>query len=243
MCGRASNPSKVREYKELLPLGTRIIDGGQQYELEDLTELPDSYISYNVAPTSYIPVITNDDPKAVQLMPWKYDMKIQGRMIPLFNSKIEQAEKSNSYLRYDLQERRCVILFKGFYEWVKQDPTNKKTLKQPVFIQLNNSSIMPMAGIYKKNEDGSLGCSIITTTPVESLKKVHHRMPFILNPDSIFDYLDGRLDNDKALVLEFLKNNLVDSENLSYYPVDAAVGKVANNAPELMDECEPIFEV
>lgn len=102
---------------------------------------------------------------------------------------------------------------------------------------------MPMAGIYKKNEDGSLGCSIITTAPVESLKKVHHRMPFILNPDSIFDYLDGRLDNDKALVLEFLKNNLVDSESLSYYPVGAAVGKVANNAPSLMDRCEALFEV
>lgn len=55
MCGRAANPSKVREYKELLPLGARIIDGGQQYELENLTELPDSYISYNVAPTSFIP--------------------------------------------------------------------------------------------------------------------------------------------------------------------------------------------
>lgn len=59
----------------------------------------------------------------------------------------------------------------------------------------------------------------------------------------IFDYLDGRLDNEKDLMVDFLKNNLIDSESLSYYPVDAAVGKVGNNAPELMDRCEAIFEV
>lgn len=156
---------------------------------------------------------------------------------------MEQAEKNNSYFRNDLQERRCVVLFKGFYEWIKQDPNNRKTLKQPVFISVKNSPIMPLAGIYKTNEDGVTGCSIITTTPLENVSKVHNRMPFILNPDSIFDYLSPKLDGDKALILDWLSNNLIDNENLSYYPVNQAVGSVKHKQPSLLDKCEPIFEI
>jgi len=244
MCGRAVNPETVKDYKALLYEDFNFFDDRRNsLLLKDMEALPASYINYNVAPTSGIPVITNHEPKAVQLMTWKYDMKIQGKMIPLFNSKIEQAEKNNAYFRYDLQERRCVVLFNGIYEWIKQDPANKKTLKQPVFISLKNSPVMPLAGIYKRNEDGAEGCSIITTTPLESLSKVHNRMPFILHPDSIFDYLSPRLDNDKQLVLEWLSNNLIGNDSLSYYPVSQAVGSVKNNQPELLDQCVPIVEL
>lgn len=244
MCGRAVNPEMKRDYLALLYEDFNFFDErGNSFLLKDLDELPPSYINYNVAPTTNIPVITNNEPKTVQLMNWKYDMKIQGKMIPLFNSKIEQAEKNNAYFRYDLQERRCVVLFKGFYEWIKQDPGNKKTLKQPVFISLKNSPIMPLAGIYKVNEDGTDGCSIITTTPLEGVSKVHNRMPFILNPTSIFDYLSPRLDGDKTLILDWLNNNLIDNESLTYYPVSQAVGSVKNKQPSLLDKCEPSSEI
>lgn len=259
MCGRASTPERIDYYKALLPDDFEVFDVKKvnfvidekvvtnvefnTYLLGEMEDLPENYINYNVAPTTKIPILANDHPKMVRLMPWRYDMKIQGKIIPLFNSKIEQAEKNNAYFRYDLQERRCVVLFKGFYEWIKQDPNNKKTLKQPVFISLKNSPIMPMAGIYKTNEDGTAGCSIITTTPLKSVEKVHNRMPFILNPDSIFDYLSSRLDNDKKLILDWMKNNIVDNDNLTYYPVNSAVGKVGNNSPELLDKCEPLFEI
>ena len=244
MCGRASTPDQKKDYEYLLHQDTQFFDDKRNsFFLKDIEKLPSSYINYNVAPTTNIPVISNEDTKSVQLMPWRYDMKVQGKMIPLFNSKIEQAEKKNSYFRYDLIERRCVVLFKGFYEWIKQDPANKKTLKQPVFISLKDSPIMPMAGIYKTNADGTQGCSIITTTPLKSVEKVHNRMPFILHPDSIYDYLLPRLDGDKSLLLDWMQNNLIDSEDLTYYPVNKAVGSVKNNAPELLNKCEPIFEI
>lgn len=244
MCGRAVNPDKVKYYKEVLPGDFEVFDDKRNsFLLKNLEELPPEYINYNVAPTTNIPVVTNTKPKALQLMPWKYDMKIQGKMIPLFNSKIEQADKNNAYFRYDLQERRCVVLFRGFYEWIKQDPLNKKTLKQPVFISLKNSHIMPLAGIFKMNEDGTQGCSIITTSPLENVRKVHNRMPFILHPESIFDYISPRLDGDKALVLDWLNNNIIDNDSLTYYPVDQSVGSVKNKKPSLLDKCEPIFEI
>ncbi len=244
MCGRAVNPESKRDYQALLHEDFNFFDDRRNsFLLKDLDALPEGYINYNVAPTTRVPVISNNEPKAVQLMPWKYDMKIKGKLIPLFNSKIEQAEKNNAYFGHDLRERRCVVLFKGFYEWIKQDPTNKKTLKQPVFISLKNCPIMPMAGIYKKNENGELGCSIITTSPLESIEKVHNRMPFILNPDSIFDYLSPSLDGDKPYILDWLHKNLIDDDWLTYYPVNQAVGSVKNNQPALLDRCEPIFEV
>lgn len=54
MCGRAINPDKVKDYKEILPGDFRLVEGDNQYELNMITELPGSYISYNVAPTSFI---------------------------------------------------------------------------------------------------------------------------------------------------------------------------------------------
>lgn len=39
-----------------------------------------------------------------------------------------------------------------------------------------------------------------------------------------------------------LQKNLIDTGSLSYHHVNSAVGKVANNSPELMDKSE-IFEV
>lgn len=244
MCGRASTPDQKKDYEYLLHQDTQFFDDKRNsFFLKDIPELPPSYINYNVAPTSNVPVISNEETKSVQLMPWKYEMKIQGKMIPLFNSKIEQAEKKNYYFRNDLLERRCVVLFRGFYEWIKQEPTNKKALKQPVFISLKNSPVMPMAAIYKTNEDGKQGCSIITTTPLESVSKVHNRMPLILNPDSIFEYLSPRLDGDRQLILDWLQHNLIDNEDLTYYPVSQAVGSVRNNGPDLLQKCEPIFEI
>lgn len=244
MCGRGATIDKIIDYKKLLPEDFEIFDEKRNsFLLNDLDELPPSYISYNVAPTTNIPVIANAHPRSLQLMPWKYEMKIQGKTVPLFNSKIEQAEKNNSYFRYDLQERRCIVLFKGFYEWIKQDPTSKKTAKQPVFIHLKNSPVMPLAGIFKKNENGSFGCSIITTAPLLSVERVHNRMPFILHPDNMLDYLSTRLDKDKGLVLDWLKNNLVDSESLAFYPVNSNVGKVENKGADLLNQCEPLFDI
>ncbi len=242
MCGRAVLPDKAFDYVSLLPEDFGLRDGENTHPIGSLDRLPASYISYNVAPTDKLPVIMNTEATAVQLMNWKYDMKIKGKMIPLFNSKIEQAEKKNAYFRYDLQERRCVVLIKGFYEWVKQDPADKKTQKQPVFIHLAHSTIMPLAGIYKMNEDGKRGCSIITTSPVERLEKVHTRMPYILQPAAILDYLSPRLDHDQEMVLDWLNLNRIDNESIKYYPVDQDVGKVANNAPELLKACTALFD-
>ena len=84
--------------------------------------------------------------------------------------------------------------------------------------------------MYKKYEDGTFGCSIITTTPLESVKRVHHRMPFVLHPGDMLDYLSPRLDKDTGLVADWLNNNLVDTDDLEFYPV----GKVVGNTPELL---------
>lgn len=68
-------------------------------------------------------------------------------------------------------------------------------------------------------------------------------MPFILHPDNVLDYLSPRLDRDKGLILDWLNNNLIDNESLQFYPVTSKVGKVENNQAELLNQCEPLFEI
>lgn len=94
MCGRAVNPDKVKDYKQMLYDDFNFFDDKRNsFLLKDMNELPDGYINYNVAPTTNIPVISNNEPKAVQLMQWRYGMKLQGKIVPLFNSKIGAGRK------------------------------------------------------------------------------------------------------------------------------------------------------
>ena len=58
----------------------------------------------------------------------------------------------------------------------------------------------------------------------------------LLLPD-LFD-----LDNDKDLILESLGNNLIDNEELNYYPVGSAIGG-KQNVPQLLEKCDPLFDV
>jgi putative SOS response-associated peptidase YedK len=44
------------------------------------------------------------------------------------------------------------------------------------------------------------------------------------------------VDRDKGLVLDWLNNNLIDSESLQFYPVTSKVGKVENNQAELLNQ-------
>lgn len=185
--------------------------------------------NYNIAPTQYSYVITNDHPKLLQpfkwgLIPfWAKDEKIGSRMI---NARQEGIQDKPSF-RGPIRRRRCLVLADSFYEWKKEGGQ-----KIPSRILMKDDSIMVMAGIWEvwsKGPSPVYSYSIITTPPNLEMAPIHNRMPVILPyKDQWEEYLsDIELDR----VLELLQTP--DDGILKAYTVSTKVNSVRNNGPEL----------
>ncbi|SVE37329.1 uncharacterized protein METZ01_LOCUS490183, partial [marine metagenome] len=106
---------------------------------------------------------------------WAKDPSIGTRMI---NARAETIEERPAF-RQAFQQKRCLILADGFYEWLNIGKT-----KIPMRITLKSDEPFGFAGIWDswKSPSGEIvtSCSIITTTPNSVVKPIHNRMPVII---------------------------------------------------------------
>lgn len=207
MCGRFSIISNSRELAE-------------HYNLVNSAEIINSY---NVTPSSNIPVIRlNDNKRELAncmwgfIPSWAKDPKIK----PI-NAKAESLSEK-PYFRASYKNKRCLIPANGYYEW-KGTTGNK----QPYYFKMENDHIFSFAGLWDhwQNETNSIdSCAIITTIANNLAKPIHHRMPVILSPD---DYDDWLLDGDKSLLKPFTGKMLC-------YPVSKAVNNPGHDGKKLI---------
>ena len=155
---------------------------------------------YNIAPTQ--PVLTvvhrgvnQDEFMRWGLIPsWAKDISVGARMI---NARSETVAEKPSFRRA-LQQRRCLVLADGFYEW-----QGKGKAKISMYIALKTGHSFAMAGLWETWRD-PLGevirsCTIITTAANEVLEPIHHRMPVILEEDQEAVWLDPDLTDADRL--------------------------------------------
>ncbi len=214
--------------------------------------------SYNVAPTNDVYAVLNDG--GVRRLdafhwglvpPWAKDPKVGSRMI---NARAETLATKNAY-KPAFKRRRCLIPADGFYEWKKLPGTKRK---QPQFIHRADGERMAFAGLWevwrgpKRAEESDKGaegdkpagkggeplrsCTIITTTPNETLAPIHDRMPVIL-PESAWDeWLDPTNDD-----LDTLGKLLVPAPAsiVTAHAVFTQVNSVRNKGAELIVEATP----
>src|SRR5664279_1611239 len=82
---------------------------------------------YNIAPTQYVPVITNEQPKTLSLYrwglipSWAKEEAIGNKMI---NARADGIAEKPSF-RSAFKRRRCLVPASGFYEWRKGDGKTK----------------------------------------------------------------------------------------------------------------------
>lgn len=180
--------------------------------------------SYNVYPSSNIPVVRLEDGDRVLaylhwgLVPhWAKDTKLK----PI-NAKAETVD-SKPFFRSAFKKSRCLIPANGFYEWKK---TNKQ--KQPFYFKLKDAELMAFAGLWDHWEhDGDTieSCTIITTEANDVMKPVHDRMPVILDPEVYDTWLQ---EGGKTLLQPYT------GEMLSY-PVSTAVNNPKHNGKDLIE--------
>ncbi len=135
------------------------------------------------------PVITNQDPKHIQLYQWG--------LIPhwaddnwnkqyTLNARIETLDQKKSFK--DITNNRCLILVNGFYEW--QHMNNSKIKYEIGF----NDSSFALAGLYDINADTKT-YTIITTEAKGIMRDIHNtklRMPFAIKDlDTMNKWLNG----------------------------------------------------
>jgi len=206
MCGRFNSIASGKDFASV-------------YDAQFLTDelLP----NFNVAPTTLVYVLHRQDGgRVLDAMSWGLVpswSKDKTRAASMINARSETLIEKPSF-RNLLSKHRCVLPIQGFYEWQNLPSETKKPKKQAHYISRVDERPMTLAGLWTiwKQPDSSLlrTCTIITTDANEKLSPIHHRMPVILERDSVEIWLG----ESKAIPHDLLvaaKNEIVMSEPTS----------------------------
>lgn len=203
-------------------------------EVFGLPEEPAWTPRYNIAPTQPVATIAHFGPQADRqfrllrwgLIPsWAKDGAIGNKLI---NARAESVAEKPSF-RSAFQQRRCLMLADGFYEW--QKTTSKQ--KQPYYFQLADHQPFAFAGLWEhwQGPDGPIAsCTLITTQANELMEAVHDRMPVILPPTAYAEWLDPDTPADalQALLRPY------QSDAMKSYPVSTLVNSPSNDLPAVI---------
>ena len=203
-------------------------------------------ISFNVAPTSRVLGIVNSGggPSVGAfswgLIPrWAPDTS---RAASLINARIETVEEKPSF-RDLVAQHRCVLPMDGYFEWNEQLRHDEmKPIKQPYFFSANTQSrfshngVLAVAGLWTAWKDPKQPNSqvmhtvvALTTDANDMVSRVHHRMPVLLDPSGVANWLEEK--NNKPLA----QIQVVDNDALVVCAVNTKVNNSRNNGSELID--------
>jgi putative SOS response-associated peptidase YedK len=251
MCGRYLRRSDKQRIAEAFHLA------------KDLADLVLPPWDYNVAPTTYQPVVRaerDSGARELALMRWGLvpyfatDLKRFG--YSTINARAESLTTS-SIFRGPFERRRCLVPADGFYEWKKlptptlfgsdssEKPAKKKHAaeKQPYVFTLSEGEPFAFAGLWDRWKDPAGGVlesfTIITTTPNELTATVHDRMPVILRPrdyDLWLSHPPAASTAEPAAPLELIALlRPYPAERMAAHEAHMDVGNVRNNHAGLLN--------
>ncbi len=204
----------------------------------DLTGLSMPPDNYNVAPSTFQPVIREsreDGSREMVLMRWglvpfftKELADVKG--MSTINAKAENVVKSPTW-REPMKKRRCLVPVSAFYEWKKLDAKTK----QPYAFTVSDASLFALAGLWDAWKDGQghwlQSFSIVTTEANELMSSVHTRMPVILRPRDYDRWLSRDVTDQPPV--DLLRP--FESDDMEMRPANPLVGNVRNNGPEMLN--------
>jgi len=174
MCGRftVSRPGEIAAY-----FGVQLPAGWQGPR-------------FNVAPTQDVLVMTNREPRQLELIRWGLvpsfakDPSVGVKMI---NARSETLFERPAF-REAIRRRRCVVLADGFYEWEKR---GKERI--PHYIQRDGGAPIALAGLWASWSSASgtalETCALVTGPAHDLLSPVHHRMPLVIDETALGAWL------------------------------------------------------
>jgi len=185
---------------------------------------------YNLPPTRPLPALLNNGTYLYThfgLIPnWAKDrsaMQVNARSENLF----ERVSFTDAF-RY----RRCLIPINGWYEWEE-----KGAKKQPYYIHAKDDENYALAGIWDswidpQTKEAITSVALITTEPNNLIKKIHHRMPVIVERIDWKLWMDETTDN-KAL---FLLLRPFEDKEMGMQKVSPKINSVRFNEVSCLDK-------
>ena len=102
---------------------------------------------------------------------------------PLNNARDDKLEGKTWHQAWESQ--RCIIPARRFFEWTGKTPKTKHSIAP------DNDHWFWIAGLWEENSDEKIGLTytMLTTSSNEQMTSFHSRMPVILHPENIEEYL------------------------------------------------------
>lgn len=235
MCGRFTqilDPHTLDRLLAILPRATYSDDA----DIDQFAAIPGSY---NIAPTRHATIIHADhDTRSITacsahfgLIPsWAKDRSISAKMI---NARSETIADKPAF-RALIRSRRAVLPIDGFYEW-QAIPGAKA--KQPWYIHRADESPLLLACVWDTWLDPQHDATpvdsfaIITTAANTQIEPIHHRMPVVIEPESLKRWFDPEAH---YRALEPIMQPAPEGV-LAMHRVSTRVNSPANNDPALTE--------
>lgn len=150
-------------------------------------------------PESLVPVVlARQNRLEVETMSWGFP-KTWGDKRVVFNTRDDSATDSTKKFnmwREPLAQHRCIVPTYGFYEPHKSETRisekSGKPIKQQYLFHLPDSPVVMLAGVYEVLPDGNSPVghfAVMTTQPNRWMADVHPRMPVVLLPHEVEQWL------------------------------------------------------
>lgn len=146
---------------------------------------------YNVGPTDVAWVVLfGTDRRLLRPARWRYSI---GAKRILVNIRSETVAVFGRF-RDVFTSHRCAVVTDGFYEWSESG--------EPVWFHASDDGLVLLGGLlqFAKVPGAHPRFSILTTRPNALVAKTHDRMPVIIGPKQLDDWLTG----DAAAALNLL---------------------------------------
>jgi putative SOS response-associated peptidase YedK len=231
MCGRFVRKTTALEISE-------IFSGSLE-----TAELP---ISFNVAPTSRVlGIVPQTGGQSIVNFSWGLIPRWApdaSRAASLINARIETVAEKPSF-RDLVAQHRCILPMDGYFEWKEQLRHDAiKPIKQPYYFsahsqsRYSHSGVLAVAGLWTawKDPNQSNGQVLysavaLTTDANDMVSQVHHRMPVLLDPIGVSQWLDIHNVNPLDQI------RIVDNDALVVCAVSTKVNSSRNNGSELIE--------
>jgi len=230
MCGRFTL------YTDLKVLAERFV-----FDSSDLQNQGGFNPTYNIAPTQQVLVVTkepNTHDNKIEIMKWGFPISWKRTRKDsqfLINARSETVSKKSSF-RDSFNNRRCLILADGFYEW-----KNTSAGKRPVHVRLNEAKPFAFAGIWEPANDNSEShdpklmsfCTILTAPANIFMSPIHNRMPVILKQQNEQKWigLDPTTIEELGEIISPISSKYMESWDVSQF-----VNSPRNNGPLCIEE-------
>lgn len=186
---------------------------------------------YNISPTQQCLVLCTED-KIPQFMHWGFSpfWNTHHQFKELINARSESAQEKPMF-RKAFKEHRCVVIASGYYEW-KETSGEKGSHKTPFYISFKDDSPLLFGAIWDKCEadDGIIhtGFACLTTEPNAMIKKIHERMPVIIDKQKVDIWLKG--DTPSAHLVKLCKP--FPAKHFKMREVSSLVNNAKNDKPD-----------